>query len=75
MNHTDLLQRREELKASLANATLNLAQAKRDLADARDAEQRVRGAITLIDEFLAPDLEEVMPGARLVSVQTSEVES
>ena len=48
----DLLARRAELVVSLGNALINLRQAERDLADARNAEQRVRGAITLIDELL-----------------------
>lgn len=49
----DLQARRAELSASLGNALINLRQAERDLEEARSAEQRVRGAIALIDELLA----------------------
>lgn len=54
MERTDLLRRREELRDSLANATLNRVHAESDLKEACEAEQRVRGALTLIEEFLPP---------------------
>ena len=54
----DLPARRAELSVSLGNALINLRQAERDLTEAQDAEQRVRGAITLIDELLAEPEEE-----------------
>jgi hypothetical protein len=47
----DLAVRRAELVVSLGNAVVNLRQAERDVAEARDAEQRVRGAIALLDEL------------------------
>ncbi len=52
IDHDALLRRREELGRSLGNAALNRQHAERDLDDAPDAEQRVRGAIPPVDELI-----------------------
>lgn len=49
----DLTERQANLEASLGNAALNVRQAERDLAAAQTDEERVRGALMLLNELLA----------------------
>ncbi len=51
----NLVERQANLQASLGNAALNVQQAKRDLADAQADEDRVRGALMLLNEMIAED--------------------
>ena len=51
----DLVERKANLAASLGNASLNVRQAERELGDAQAAEERVRGALVLVDELIAED--------------------
>lgn len=48
----ELVDRKANLQVSLGNAVLNVQQAERDLADAQADEERVRGALMLIDELI-----------------------
>lgn len=54
----DLVDRQANLQASLGNAALNVRQAERELANAHADEERVRGALVLIDELI---MEEAVP--------------
>ncbi len=49
----NLVERQANLEASLGNAALNVQQAERELADAQADEERVRGALMLINELIA----------------------
>ncbi len=49
----NLVERQANLEASLGNAALNVRQAERDLADAQADEERVRGALMLVNELIA----------------------
>ena len=51
----DLVERKANLEASLGNAALNVRQAERELGDAQAAEERVRGALVLLDELIRED--------------------
>ena len=51
----DLVERKANLHASLGNASLNVRQAERELGDAQVTEERVRGALVLVDELIMED--------------------
>lgn len=51
----DLVERKANLEASLGNASLNVRQAERELDNAQVTEERVRGALVLVDELIAED--------------------
>ncbi len=51
----NLVERQANLQASLGNAALNVQQAEHDLADAQADEERVRGALMLLNELIMED--------------------
>jgi len=51
----DLVERQTSLQTSLGNAVLNVRQAERELVDAKAVEERVRGALLLLEELIVED--------------------
>ncbi len=51
----DLTERQTNLQVSLGNAALNVRQAERELGEAQADEERVRGALMLVNELITED--------------------
>ncbi len=60
-----LVERQANLEASLGNAALNVRQAERELGDAQADEERVRGALMLLNEMIAEDVVPIDIGGSL----------